>query len=110
MASSLFCCSNIPHHPPLWNHEAKFNAFVIWAKSQNEVDGKPIIPAPDPTVHLTDSPYAIRLVRQRNYEPQEWIRYFVPLNSSIAFHEVYENDLIKANFERVNSYVIQALF
>ncbi|KAK4206094.1 hypothetical protein QBC37DRAFT_381425 [Rhypophila decipiens] len=44
----------------------------------------------------------IQVVKQVNYGPQEWIRYFVPNDSE--FMEATEDALLKANFEKVNSY------
>jgi hypothetical protein len=51
----------------------------------------------------SNASYAIQLVRQVNYGPQESIRYFFPANNS--FCEASKDDLLKLNFEKVNSYL-----
>ncbi|KAL6786475.1 hypothetical protein J3E68DRAFT_420604 [Trichoderma sp. SZMC 28012] len=48
--------------------------------------------------------YVVQLVKQANYGPQESVRYFMTVNDGIEFTEVRENDLIAANFEKLNSY------
>lgn len=51
-----------------------------------------------------NSPFAVQLVRQVNYGPLESKRYFVPLEGGEnEFREVVEDDLIKANFQKLNS-------
>jgi len=48
--------------------------------------------------------YAVQLVRQVNYGPLESKRYFIPVEGrDEAFIEITENDLIKANFQKLNS-------
>lgn len=49
-------------------------------------------------------PYAVQLVRQVNYGPLESKRYFIPVEGKDeAFIEVVEDDLIQANFQKLNS-------
>lgn len=55
---------------------------------------------------VSSAPYAIQLVRQINYGPQESIRYFVPASDGSYFTEATEDDLLKLNFEKLNSYLI----
>lgn len=54
---------------------------------------------------VSSAPYAIQLVRQINYGPQESIRYFVQAGNGSDFTEATEDNLLKSNFEKVNSYV-----
>ncbi|KAK8055651.1 hypothetical protein PG993_000878 [Apiospora rasikravindrae] len=50
-------------------------------------------------------PFAVQLVRQVNYGPLESKRYFAPSSASLSeFVEVAEDDLIQANFQKLNSY------
>ncbi|KAG8413821.1 hypothetical protein J3458_012312 [Metarhizium acridum] len=55
-------------------------------------------------VHLTP-PFAVQLVRQKNYGALESKKYFIPdrdnPNGSL---EVVEDDLIQANFQKLNTY------
>ena len=49
-------------------------------------------------------PYAIQLVQQINYGPLESKRYFIPVKANDdEFTEVVEDDLIHANFQKLNS-------
>lgn len=51
-------------------------------------------------------PFAIQLVQQVNYGPLESKRYFVPVEGNEAeFIEIREQDLIQANFQKLNAYV-----
>jgi hypothetical protein len=51
-----------------------------------------------------DPPFAVQLVRQVNYGPLESKRYFIPAkNGENVFVEVVEDDLIQANFQKLNS-------
>ncbi|KAI9801895.1 MAG: hypothetical protein M1833_002209 [Piccolia ochrophora] len=99
--SALFCCSSIsPFRPRLLDHEAKFAAFTRWASDQ-----KSSVALDDgPDFIINSAPYAVQLVRQINYGPQESIRYFVPTSSGSDFSERTEDDLIESNFEKLNSY------
>ena len=55
---------------------------------------------------VSSAPYAIQLVRQINYGPQESIRYFVPASNGSEFAEATEDDLLKSNFDKLNTYLI----
>ena len=100
--STIFCCSSIsPYRPRLLDHEAKFTAFTRWAsihKSSLAVDD-------GSTLIINSASYAVQLVRQINYGPQESIRYFVPASNGSDFTEATEDDLVESNFEKLNSYL-----
>ena len=55
---------------------------------------------------VSSAPYAIQLMKQINYGPQESIKYFVPASNGSDFAETTKNDLLKSNFEKLNSYLI----
>ncbi|MCJ1331863.1 hypothetical protein MMC10_008555 [Thelotrema lepadinum] len=101
--SSLFCCESIqPYRPQTLDREAKFSNFMDWARfpragsqdpSKNDAEGGEM-----------KAPFAVQLVRQVNYGPLESKRYFGPIEGEDeAFTEISENDLIQANFQKVNS-------
>ncbi len=95
--TDLFCCSLIrPYRPKRLDHEQKFDKFMQWAKSTST---KP----DDGPIFIVSADYVVQLVRQANYGPQESVRYFMTINDGIEFEEVRENDLIAANFEKLNS-------
>ena len=99
--SAIFCCSSVsPYRPQTLDHEAKFTAFMTWVDLQatSQVLN-------DDSSAVDDAPYAVQLVRQINYGPQESVRYFVLVDKSLKFAEVREDTLLKSNFEKVNSYV-----
>ena len=54
---------------------------------------------------VNSAPYAVQLVRQVNYGPQESIRYFVPAKTGSDFTETTEDNLVESNFEKLNSYL-----
>ncbi|RFU81466.1 mfs multidrug transporter [Trichoderma arundinaceum] len=95
---AVFCCSSIkPYRPQRLDHEVKFNQFMNWAHFAS--------PAPsNDSSPLNTATYAVQLVKQVNYGPQESIRYFTPDSNALGFVEVTENDLLEANFEKLNSY------
>ncbi|KAI1308083.1 hypothetical protein F5Y03DRAFT_110624 [Xylaria venustula] len=100
--SSIFCCSSIKaYRPARLDHEAKFDCFMRWAKSD------PLAPANGSSL-INQAQHAVQLVRQVNYGPQESIRYFIPIDSNSArnsvFLEVTEDDLLSTNFKKLNSY------
>jgi hypothetical protein len=100
--SAIFCCSSIsPYRPRQLDHEAKFTAFTTWAylhkSSPALADGSDSI--------AKGAPYAVQLLKQINYGPQESIRYFVPGRDGSDFTETTEDDLIKSNFEKLNTYL-----
>lgn len=98
---SLFCCGSVqPYRPQILSHEPKLRAFQSWAAyprdstaSQDAVDLLALKPE-----------FAVQLVRQVNYGPLESKRYFVPNGSNDGgFVEISENDLIQANFQKLNA-------
>ncbi|KAL9130055.1 MAG: hypothetical protein Q9217_001659 [Psora testacea] len=97
--SAIFCCSSIsPYRPRQLDHQAKFRAFMRWAGLQTTT----LVPVDGSLVG--SAPYAIQLVRQINYGPQESIRYFVLASNGSDFVEAIEDDLLKSNFDKLNSY------
>ncbi|KAI1102067.1 hypothetical protein F4804DRAFT_314189 [Jackrogersella minutella] len=101
MSLDIFCCSSIsPFRPQRLDHEAKFTAFMSWARVAKSSE-----PHGDGSASMVSSAlYAVQLIRQINYGPQESTRYFVPLSNGSSFAEAVEDDLIKSNFEKLNSY------
>ncbi|KAH7205372.1 uncharacterized protein BKA55DRAFT_530727 [Fusarium redolens] len=98
--SAIFCCPDIKPYRPRWlDHEPKFTAFLRWA---NHLTTPPATENDFSVV--SNAPYAVQLVRQVNYGPQEAIRYFVPAQNGSIFVETTEIDLVNANFEKLNSY------
>ena len=99
--SALFCCSSIsPFRPRHLDHEAKFTTFMRWTSLLTTS----LVPVDDSLV--SGAPYAVQLVKQINYGPQESIRYFVPASNGSDFAEATEDDLLESNFEKLNSYLI----
>lgn len=103
--TSIFCCLSIkPYRPQKLDHEEKFGAFMQWATSKSS-------PTPDRALSQADTvPYALQLVRQVNFGPQESIRYFAPAGTGSQFVELTENTLLEWNFKKLNSYVTSANF
>jgi hypothetical protein len=107
--STLFCCGNAnPYRPQTLQHEAKFLKFLAWAKfpksaSKNtEDDGTTAV-----DLIKLNVPFVMQLVRQVNYGPLESKRYFASVEGQDEeFIEVDENDLIQANFQKLNSWVL----
>lgn len=102
--SLVFCCDAVePYRPQYLSHQAKFNNFMSWASfprisTPENGDG-----ASHDLIQLSP-PYAVQLVRQVNYGPLESKRYFIPTDGTESdFVEVIENDLIQANFQKVNT-------
>ena len=48
-------------------------------------------------------PFVVQLVRQVNYSPLESTRYFIPVEGKDELIEVVEDDLVQANFQKLNS-------
>lgn len=68
--------------------------------------------SPQQGIDIADKnpPFAVQLVRQVNYGPLEGKRYFIRLEGeSEDFVEVTENQLIQANFQKLNTYVMDLL-
>ncbi|KAF8854904.1 hypothetical protein BDZ45DRAFT_758060 [Acephala macrosclerotiorum] len=102
---SVFCCSSIrPYRPQYLSYEGKFDAFMKYAKASTTV---PQDTSFTPIVPLSDDTYVVQVVRQVNFGPIEWKKYFANTKeneSSASFYEVSENDLIESNFQKLNSY------
>lgn len=93
---SLFCCTSIaPYKAQRIDHEHKFRDFVTWASSAEPS------PSSDPAGDLAMADYVVQLVRQINYGPIESKRYFA--HTPGGFTEVSEQDLINANFKKLNT-------
>ncbi|KAK8142118.1 hypothetical protein G3M48_009322 [Beauveria asiatica] len=101
MSTPLFCCSSIrPYRPQHLAHESKFTSFVTWASfpTESRIDYAA-------NLRVIHAPFAIQLVRQVNYGPLESKRYFIPhADTKDIFDEVVEDDLIRANFQKLNAY------
>lgn len=96
----VFCCSKIePYRPRRLDHEPKFTAFMTWAGSVTTS-----LASNDAHAPVNSAPYAVQIVRQVNFGPKEWIRYFIPASGGSVFAEATEDDLLEANFEKLNSY------
>ncbi|KAI1410703.1 hypothetical protein F5Y13DRAFT_70979 [Hypoxylon sp. FL1857] len=114
--SSLFCCSSItPYRPQALLHERRFVSFMNWpaypresspATKDDEGNAKDEGSTSKKTNLIDLKPdYVVQLVRQVNYGPLESKRFFAAVNGqSEAFIEVTEDDLIDANFQKLNSY------
>lgn len=100
--ATIFCCSSIsPYRPRPLDHDDKFATFMRWTTSH-----KPSADVNDDfSTTVETAPYAVQLVRQVNFGPQESIRYFVPAIGGSHFTETTEDSLIKSNFEKLNSYL-----
>ncbi|KAK2052353.1 hypothetical protein LY76DRAFT_671431 [Colletotrichum caudatum] len=97
---SIFCCSSkTPYRSMPLDHDPKFKNFLRWAETIDFVQ----LCADEDLSAVESATYAVQLVKQVNYGPQESIRYFVPSDDS-SFAEVAEEHLIKFNFEKLNSY------
>jgi hypothetical protein len=95
---TVFCCSSAtPYRPRILDHEDKFQAFLRWIPS-----AKPSIN--EPGAIISHALYAVQVVKQVNYGPQESIRYFIATIDDARFVETSEDALISANFEKLNSY------
>ncbi|KAH7034502.1 uncharacterized protein B0I36DRAFT_381435 [Microdochium trichocladiopsis] len=94
---ALLCCNGLSAYRPLrTDHESKFDMFKAWAAYPRET-------SPGDDVQLDPSSFIIQLVRQVNFGSVEAKRYFVP-DGDGGFVEVREQDIINANFRKVNSY------
>ncbi|KAF1962986.1 hypothetical protein CC80DRAFT_530864 [Byssothecium circinans] len=107
--SVLFCCEAIqPFRPKRLTHEEKFSSFTRWANFP-KASSTATTGGENDQVSLDlaelKPPYAVQLVRQINYGPLESKRYFIPVEGKDeAFVEVSEEDLVNANFQKLNSY------
>lgn len=99
---SLFCCDSIkPYRPQGLSHESKFVQFMNWTKSTPEA----ALPTSSVDLVEMEPDFVVQLVRQVNFGPLESKRYFVRTEPD-KFIEVSENDLIQANFQKLNSCVV----
>ncbi|KXJ85106.1 hypothetical protein Micbo1qcDRAFT_181102 [Microdochium bolleyi] len=94
---ALLCCNGLSTYRPLRiDHESKFDMFKAWAAYPRET-------SPRGDVQISPSSFIIQLVRQVNFGPIEAKRYFGS-DGDGGFVEVREQDIINANFRKVNSY------
>ena len=104
--NSIFCCSQVsPFRARIIDNEARIRAFLGWVKS---LDDTPPSGIASYIPWDSESTYVIQVARQVNYGTLEWKRYFVLISTpagTTTFHEVKEQDLIDANFAKVNAYV-----
>jgi hypothetical protein len=101
--ATLFCCSDVkPYKAQYILHQSKFTEFMTWAAFPRESTTPDEVNA---NANLTETPpaFAVQLVRQVNYGPIEFKRYFVPVKDTNEFAEVVEEDLINANFRKLSS-------
>lgn len=96
--STIFCCASIqPFRPRTLDHEAKFNNFMVWARFPKAAQY-------DSTHVVADAPFAVQLVKQVNFGPLESKRYLIPVEGKDeTFTEITEDELIQANFQKLNS-------
>jgi hypothetical protein len=87
--------------------EARFDEFIGWAKSITDSGDDTGTGTGAAAGIGADAPYAVQLVRQRNFGPLESKRYFVPATGGAGdgFVEVTERDLVSANFAKIDSLV-----
>ncbi|KAL5382851.1 hypothetical protein PMIN02_009818 [Paraphaeosphaeria minitans] len=98
--ATIFCCSFFtPYRPRPLDHDGKFTKFTRWSTSQRTS----AVLDDNPSSLVNTAPYAVQLVRQINFGPQEAVRYFVPTTGD-EFVETTEDSLIEANFEKLNSF------
>ncbi|WPH02449.1 Hypothetical protein R9X50_00531300 [Acrodontium crateriforme] len=99
--SSIFCCTGIkPYRPQQLSHETKFTSFMNWAKFPQESTV-----SNDLKTAVARAPFAIQLVQQVNFGRLESKRYFIPVEGvKDAFGEITEDDVVNANFQKLNTY------
>lgn len=64
-------------------------------------------PVPADGSLVSNAPYAVQVVKQINFGPQESVRYFVPASNGSDFAETTETKLLELNFEKLNSYLTE---
>ena len=114
MAQPPFCCDNVQPYPcpSRTDHDEKFNPFIKVALDTTATDFiSSTTGSSGSEPSAAQYPYVIRFVKQVNYGPVESKRFFAPgtsTNSSgsegIRYVELLEEDLITANFTKVNIY------
>ncbi|KID97445.1 MFS multidrug transporter, partial [Metarhizium majus ARSEF 297] len=105
MSLAIFCCSEIrPYRSQYLSHEGMFTSFMSWAAFPRQSARDSTGETKTDLVHLAP-PFAAQLVRQKNYGPLESKKYFIPVQGTTGdFVEVVEDDLIQANFQKLNTY------
>lgn len=100
MSTQIFCCSGIvPYRPQYLSHESKFNSFIAWAAFPRESNTGSV-----KDLDMNTVSFAVQLVRQVNFGRLESKRYFAPVQATEnVFAEMQEEDLIQANFEKLNT-------
>lgn len=102
---TIFCCSSVkPYRPAVLQHEAKFSIFITWAKSS-------LSSSIDDSINVSELPnassvscFVIQVVCQVNYGLIEWKNYFAKVEDFTSpFRQVSEDDLIAANYMKLNS-------
>jgi hypothetical protein len=79
---------------------------MIWAKYPTISSPVASPESSNATVVDSGTPFAVQLVQQVNYGPLESKRYFIPASGETdGFIEIIEDNLIQANFKKLNSYV-----
>lgn len=94
----------MPYRNQRLQHEAKFKVFMEWAAYPQS--SAPMPDQGEPSIERIQPAFAIQLVRQVNYGALESKRYFIPrVAGAVAgdFVEVSEEDLIRANFQKLNT-------
>lgn len=92
--------------PGILNHEPKFQAFMEWAAfpGSSSVEDRN---GDEDVFSLNEPLYAVQLVLQANYGALESKRYFIVVKGKDEpFLEVSERELIEANFQKLNSWVL----
>jgi hypothetical protein len=99
----IFCCSAIkPFKPHIIDNEAKFKSFLNWARESKAASANAVSNASE--VLSSKACFVVQLVRQVNYGPLESKKYFAKTaDAVVSFSEVTEQDLIDANYQKVNS-------
>lgn len=99
MTTPIFCCASIEGFKNRTiDHEDKFRKFLAWAKfpKNSELD----IAA---TPSSAGTAYAIQVVRQVNYGPIDFKRYFLIDAAGHGVTGVSEKVLIDSNFQKLNT-------
>jgi len=108
--SALFCCGSVkPYRPAYLQHQAKFTSFMAWA-AYPRVSAPGNAETDQVDLNGLKTPFVVQLVRQVNYGPIESKRFFASPaggqeEGAQEFVEVSEEDLLRANFQKLNSSV-----
>lgn len=114
MVQPTFSCDNIKPYPRAsrTDHDDKFNPFIKVASDTTAKNpSTSMAGSSDSNPSANQYPYVIQFVKQVNYGPVEFKRFFAPAASdnasgseSKSYIELSEEDLIAANFTKVNTY------